>query len=99
MRKPPSAMVTTVIGSKPDRGAVAPALRGAEVRTAFGELPDDLARAEREARPLRTRQPVAARFEAGRGVGREVVLRPHRAVALVHPPTRRIDGGLRVLGV
>src|SRR4051812_21114775 len=97
MRKPPSAMVTIAIGSESDRRAVAPALGGAEVWAAVGELPDDLARAEGEARPLGAGELVAPRFEAGRRVRREVILRPHGTVALVHPPARRIDGGLRVL--
>ena len=74
-------------------------LRGAEIGAALGEAPDDLARAEVEARPFGARELVAARLEAARGVGRHVLLDPHRLVELVHAPARRVDGGLRVLAV
>src|SRR5690242_1135968 len=82
-----------------NRRAVAPALRGAEIGTTLGELPDDLAGAEGAVRPRLTCELVAERFEASRGVGGHVAFRPDRAVVLVHAPTRRVDGGLRVLPV
>src|SRR6187551_3375168 len=99
MRKPPSSIVTTAIGSEADGGAVAAAFRGAEIGAALGEFPDDLARAEIEARPLGARHLVAARLQSARGVDRHVLLEPHRLVELVHPPARPIDRGLRVLAV
>src|SRR5476651_2594611 len=99
MRKPPSAIVTTAIASEPDGCAVAPALRGAEIGATLGEAPDDLAGAEGGVWPWLACELVAERFEAGRGVGGHVAFRPDRAVALVHAPARRIDGGLRVLAI
>src|SRR6185312_5923935 len=82
-----------------NRCAVAPSLRGAEIGTALGEFPDELAGAGGDVRPRLARELVAKSLEAGRGVGRHVAFRPDRAVVLVHAPTRRIDGGLRVLPV
>src|SRR5581483_10358210 len=95
MRNAPSSMVTL----EANRCAVSPALRRGEVGAALGELPDDLARAEVEARPLGARELVAARLEAARGVGRHVLLDPDRLVELVHAPARAVDRGLRVLAV
>src|SRR5262245_5964913 len=95
MRKPPLSMVTL----EANGCAVAPALRGAEVRAALGELPDDLARAEIERRPLGARHLVAARLQPFGGRRRHVLLAPHRLVELVHAPARPVDRGLRVLAV
>src|SRR5436189_6286170 len=99
MRKPPPSMLTTAIASEPDGRAVAPALRGAEIGAALGEFPDDLARAEIEARPLGARHLVAARLEPARGVVRHVLLEPHRLVELVDPPAWPVDRRLRILAV
>src|SRR5690242_15302997 len=95
MRNAPSTMVIL----EANRCAVAPALRGAEIGPALGELPDDLARAEIEARPLGARHLVAAHLEARSGVGRHVLLDPHRPVELVEAPARSVDRRLRVLAV
>src|SRR3954469_16970906 len=100
MRKlPPSTVTLEATPLETNGGAVASALRGAEIGAALGKLPDDLARAEIEARPLGARHLVAARFEPRGRVGRHVLLEPHRLVDLVHPPARPVDRGLRVLAV
>src|SRR5947207_14359944 len=95
MRNAPFSIVTLETNSR----AVAPALRGAEIGAALGEAPDDLARAEVEARPLGARELVAARLQAGRRLDRHVVLDPDRLVELVHAPARAVDCRLRVLAV
>src|SRR3954463_11674507 len=95
MRNAPPSIVTL----EANRCAVATALRRAEIGTALGEFPDDLARAEVEARPLGARHLVAARLEAARGVGRHVLLEPHCLVELVDAPARPVDRRLRVLAI
>src|SRR5579872_2694610 len=79
--------------------AVAPALGGTEIGTAFGEAPDVLARAEVEARPLGAGELVATRFEARRRLGWRVLLQPDGFVEFMHAPARTIDCCLRVLGI
>src|SRR5258705_11044443 len=79
-----------------DGGAVAAALRGAEIGAAVGEAPDDLAGAEVEARPFGGRELVAPRPEAFGRRRRHMLLGPHRLVDLVHAPPRPGDCGLRI---
>src|ERR1700749_2228845 len=93
MRNAPPSIETL----EANRRAVAPALRGAEIGAALGEFPDDLAGAEGTVRPRLGGELVAERLEAGRRIRIHVAFRPDRAVALVHAPARRVDGGLRVL--
>src|SRR5690348_12359961 len=95
MRNAPFSMVTLEANGR----AVAPAFRGAEIGAALRELPDDLARAEVEARPLGARHLVPTRLEARRGVGRHVLLDPDRLVELMETPARAVDRRLRVLTV
>src|SRR5947209_3055924 len=98
-KQPPSIVILEATPLETNGGAVAAALRGAEIGAALGEFPDDLARAEIEARPLGARHLVAARLEPARGVGRHVLLEPHRLVELMDPPARPVDRRLRVLAV
>src|SRR4051812_11934979 len=100
MRKlPPSIVTLEATPLETNGGAVAAALRGAEIGAAFGKFPDDLARTEIEARPPCARHFLAARLEAARGVVRHVLLEPHRLVELMNSPARPVDRRLRVLAV
>src|SRR5204863_5977036 len=96
---PPSIVTLEATPLETNGRAVAATLGGAEIGAAFGEFPDDLARAEIEARPLGARHLVAARLEATRGVVGHVLLEPHRLVELMDPPARPVDRRLRVLAV
>src|SRR5437868_5031833 len=82
-----------------DGRAVAAAFGGGEIGPALGKAPDDLARAEIEARSLGARDLVAARLEAFQRRARHVLLGPHGLVVFVDAPARAVDGGLRVLAV
>src|SRR6266576_284552 len=87
------------LASEADGGAVAAALGGGQIRPAVGKAPDDLARAEIEARPFGARDLVTARLQPGERRRRHVLLGPHRLVEFVHAPAWAVDGGLRVLAV